>query len=133
MLTGRCHCGKVHWEFDPEPEGATACNCTVCRRYGVLWIYDYENRGVRMTGETAFYTRGDMDPAEIEFHFCPTCACVIAWRAIEPNADGLKRMAVNVRLSEPEAVADLPIDHFEGLVSFDDLPRDGRTVAHMWF
>lgn len=42
-------------------------------------------------------------------------------------------MAVNVRLAEPEMVADLPIDHFEGLNSFTDLPRDGRRVFDYWF
>ena len=42
-------------------------------------------------------------------------------------------MAVNVRLSEPDAVAQLPIDHFEGLERFEDLPRDGRCVADYWF
>jgi hypothetical protein len=49
------------------------------------------------------------------------------------DADGRRRMAVNLRLSEPGLVAHLPIDHFEGLESFDDLPRDGRCVADMWF
>lgn len=44
MITGSCHCGTLRWEFDPEPDGATVCNCTVCRRYGVLWAYDYETR-----------------------------------------------------------------------------------------
>ena len=24
------------------PEGATACNCTACRRYGALWAYGHE-------------------------------------------------------------------------------------------
>ena len=42
-------------------------------------------------------------------------------------------MAVNVRLSEPASVAQLPIDHFEGLERFEDLPRDGRCVADYWF
>ena len=27
----------------------------------------------------------------------------------------------------------LPIDHFDGLDTFDDLPRDGRCVADYWF
>jgi hypothetical protein len=27
------------------PESATACNCTACRRNGVLWAYDYEGEG----------------------------------------------------------------------------------------
>ena len=31
------------------------------------------------------------------------------------------------------AIAKLPIDHFDGLDKFDDLPRDGRCVADLWF
>lgn len=42
-------------------------------------------------------------------------------------------MAVNLRLAPPEAVADLPIDHFNGLRTFEDLPRDGRCVRDLWF
>ncbi len=40
MIEGTCHCGAVRWQFDGQPDGPTACNCTVCRRYGgVLWVY----------------------------------------------------------------------------------------------
>jgi hypothetical protein len=46
MIQGSCHCGAVQWRFDGVPEGATACNCTVCRRYGVLWAYDFEDEGI---------------------------------------------------------------------------------------
>jgi hypothetical protein len=129
MIEGSCHCGAVKWRFDPAPEGATACNCTVCRRYGALWIYDFENEGVQVSGATRIYTRGK----SIEFHFCAVCGCVTHWRSQQSNADGRRRMAVNVRLSEPDAVARIPIDHFDGLQSFDDLPRDGRCVADYWF
>ncbi len=111
------------------PEAATACNCTVCRRYGVLWIYDFEGERINVTGPTRAYIRGKA----LEFHFCPVCGCVTHWRAIETNKEGRRRTAVNVRLAEPEAVARLPIDHFDGLDSFEDLPRDGRCVADYWF
>ena len=47
MIEGSCHCGLVQWRFAGEPELATACNCTICRRYGVLWAYDYEGRPSR--------------------------------------------------------------------------------------
>jgi len=30
-------------------------------------------------------------------------------------------------------VADVPIDHFDGLASWEDLPRDGRCVRDYWF
>jgi hypothetical protein len=53
MIEGSCHCGAVRWRFDRIPESATACSCTVCRRYGgVLWAYDYENEGIVASGAT---------------------------------------------------------------------------------
>ena len=46
---------------------------------------------------------------------------------------GRRRIAVNLRLTEPESVATIPIRRFEGLVSFQDLPQDGRCVRDYWF
>lgn len=129
MIQGACHCGAVKWEFDGQPDGATACNCTVCRRYGTLWAYDYENEGIRVSGETRSYLRGKA----IEFHFCPVCACVAFWRLQPDFVQARRRMAVNLRLAEPEAVAQVPIDHLDGLTTFQDLPRDGRCVGDYWF
>ena len=130
MIEGSCHCGAVHWRLDRQPASVTSCNCTVCRRYGVLWAYDYEGEGIHVEGPTRAYIRGDR---EIEFHFCPACGCVAWWRAIELNKDGRRRIAVNVRLTEPEAVAQIPLRRFDGLDKFEDLPPDGRCVADLWF
>lgn len=131
MLKGSCHCGRVTWSWTHTvlPEGVTACNCTVCRRYGVLWIYDHEGEGITVQGPTTAYIRGP----SVEFHFCPACGCVAYWRGRQLTPTGQRRIAVNVRLAEPDAVAGLPIDHFDGLDSFDDLPRDGRCVRDLWF
>lgn len=129
MLEGSCHCGKVSWRFDGAPESATACNCTACRRYGVLWAYDYVDEGIHVSGQTRAYVRGE----SIEFHFCPDCGCVAYWRGQRPNPDGKRRIAVNLRLAEPEAVADIPVEHFDGLETFDDLGQDGRCVKDLWF
>lgn len=38
-----------------------------------------------------------------------------------------------LRLAPPDTVVDLLIDHFDGLLTFEDLPRDGRCVRDMWF
>jgi hypothetical protein len=129
MIQGSCHCGAVEWRYARIPESATACNCTVCRRYGTLWAYDFEGEGFSVAGETRAYVRGK----GIEFHFCPHCACVTHWRSREPNPEGRRRGAVNLRLTEPEAVARVPIDHFDGLDTFHDLGRDGRCVGDYWF
>ena len=128
MIEGSCHCGAVRWRFEGVPESATACNCTVCRRYGTLWAYDYQDEGVSVSGPTAVYVRGKL----LGFHFCPTCGCVAYWRAFAPDADGRRRLAVNLRLAEPESVGAIVIDHFDGLQTFEDLPRDGRCVADYW-
>jgi hypothetical protein len=77
MLNGTCHCGALSWSLEGDPGSITACNCTLCRRYGTLWAY--------------------------------------------------------VRLAAPEAVADLKIDHFDGLNTFTDLPGYGRCVRDLWF
>jgi len=129
MIEGSCHCGAVRWSFEGVPDGATACNCTVCRRYGVLWAYDYEGEGIKVSGPTQVYTPGQ----SIGFHFCGTCGVLAYWRGLRLREDGRRRIAVNLRLAEPEAVAAVPIDHSDGLVTFKDLPRDGRCVADYWF
>ena len=53
--------------------------------------------------------------------------------ALNKLREGRRRIAVNLRLAEPQAVAQIPIDHFDGLDTFEDLPRDGRCVADYWF
>ncbi len=130
MIEGSCLCGVVRWSFEGVPESATACNCTACRRYGTLWAYDYEDEGIRVSGATQIYGRGKRN---LGFHFCPHCGCVAYWRGLALDEKGRRRIAVNLRLAEPGAVAGIIIDHFDGLGSFEDLPRDGRCVANMWF
>jgi len=132
-MKGSCHCGAVEWQLDGDPGSITACNCTLCRRYGALWAYDWEGERIRLSGVTSVYTRMERQDPFLEIHFCSACACVLAWRAVRPDEEGRRRMAVNVRLAPPDAVADQPIDHFDGLDTFDDLPRDGRCVRDLWF
>lgn len=129
MIQGSCHCGAVEWQFEGVPETATVCNCTICRRYGVLWAYDFAGEGIRVSGETRPYVRGKA----LEFHFCLKCGCVAYWLALNDDRKGRRRIAVNLRLAEPDAVARIPIDRFDGLDTFEDLSRDGRCVADYWF
>lgn len=132
MLKGTCHCGQAGWTLEGDPGSITACNCTLCRRYGALWAYDYEGERIAVTGPVSSYRRpGKADPA-LEILFCPSCAGVVSWRGLRLEADGRRRMAVNLRLADPVAVGELPIDHFDGLDTFEDLPSRGRCVRDLW-
>jgi hypothetical protein len=132
MIAGTCLCGAVTWTFEGPLESATACNCSACRRYGTLWAYGYEGQEIAVSGPTRVYKRTDGAP--LGFHFCGTCGCVVSWRGTRPGEDGRRRIAVNLRLADdPDQVAPLLIDHFDGLHTFEDLPRDGRRVSDLWF
>jgi hypothetical protein len=135
MIEGSCHCGAVRWQFDVEPESATACNCTICRRYGTLWAYDLKGDRTQFSGPTRAYVRaaGAWGEPGVGFHFCVHCGSLTHYRALKPNPEGRIRTAVNLRMAEPEVVARLPVVHWEGLKSLSSLGRDGRCVADMWF
>jgi hypothetical protein len=133
MLTGTCHCGKAGWTLAGDPGSITACNCTLCRRYGTLWAYGFEGENLAITGETRSYSRIDRKNPVLEILFCPSCAGVLAWRGLHLDDDGRRRMAVNIRHTEPDGVMHLAIDHFDGLSTFDDLPSQGRCVRDYWF
>ena len=101
----------------------------MCRRRGALWGYGHEGVDVHVDGQTATYVWGD---ASLATHFCPTCGIVAYWRGLTTDAEGRRRMGFNLRLAEPEAVADIPIHHFDGADTWEGV-RDGRCVKDMWF
>jgi hypothetical protein len=131
MFEGSCHCEKVKWTFNSPLESVTACNCTLCRRYGALWAYGYLDQGLTVSGPTKSYGRGRKING---YHFCESCGCIAYYLANAKDEQGRFRMAVNLRMiSDPQLIASLPIDHFDGLDKFDDLPRDHRNVKDLWF
>jgi hypothetical protein len=132
VLSGSCHCGATGWTLVGDPGSITACNCTLCHRYGALWAYDYEGERVAVAGDTRPYRRLGKEAPALEMLFCSTCAGVLAWRGLKPEQDGRTRMAVNVRLAPLDAVADLAIDHFDGADRFEDLQSRGKMVRDLW-
>lgn len=133
QVRGQCLCGAVSWRVRGEIPDATICNCTACRRYGVLWAYDFDGEGIHVDDPKAVLTAYARNSGSLSFNFCSVCGNLVSWRALKPMQDGRTRIAVNLRLAEPEDVAQVPLQCFEGLHSFEDLPRDGRCVADVWF
>ena len=131
MIQGSCHCEAVKWNYNVPLESLTACNCTLCRRYGALWAYGHLNQGIQISGETKAYERGSKING---YHFCKTCGCICYYLANKKNEEGQFRIAVNMRMTlEPAQIQNLPIDHFEGLDKFEDEPHDGRCVKDLWY
>ena len=109
MIHASCHCGAVELEIDVAPQDVTECNCSICRRYGVLWAY-YSPNQVHFTKSAAtdIYMWGDK---ATQFHRCRVCGCISHWSAVNPSTD---RMGVNARLMEPAIVAAARVRRFDG-------------------
>jgi len=129
MLEGTCLCGAAGWRFTRLPASATSCSCTACRRYGALWAYGWEGDEITLSGTTTAFVRGD----SLSFNFCPRCGAVTHWYGLGTDEQGRRRVAVNLRMTEPGPVAEVPIRHFDGLERWEARPGDGRCVKDLWF
>ena len=131
MLEGSCHCGEVTWTYELQLESVTACNCTLCSRYGALWGYGFLNQGINVSGITSKYMR---DRKLSSYNFCTNCGCLTHYLFNSEDEHGRRKIAVNLRMiSDRMLIEKLPIDHFDGRDKFEDLPRDGRCVKDLWF
>jgi hypothetical protein len=101
----------------------------MCRRYGALWAYDYEGEGINVSGPTQVYARGKGNRLSLlpRMRLRSVLAITGTGRGRappdrgEPAPDRTRRRGTD------------SIQHFEGLESFEDLPRDGKCVADYWF
>jgi hypothetical protein len=117
MIEASCHCGAVRLEIATPPETVTDCNCSICRRLGVLWAY-YAPHQVEIfaePGATGAYIRGDGD-GDLAFHHCRTCGCATHWSPLDGRDQG--RMGVNARLMDPQVLAAARVRHLDGAVTW---------------
>ena len=113
MIEASCHCGAVRLELSALPADVTECNCSICRRYGVLWAY-LEPDHVRVVPPKAPTDTYSWDDRAIAFHRCRLCGCVSHWAAVDP---AIRRMGVNARLLPPAILAGLRVRHLDGAVT----------------
>src|SRR5262245_47575009 len=109
-IEATCHCGAVRIEVPEAPQTVTSCNCSICRRTGVLWAY-YPPSRVRFlepSGKTDFYMWGDR---ELQLHRCAGCGVITHWSPVDPAGD---RMGINARNFAPEVTAAARIRRIDG-------------------
>ena len=90
-----CHCGQVSIYLSKKPAEVFECNCSICRRLGVLWAYYHCDDVVFDTGlgSTNIYVWNEKI---LEFHSCSVCGCTTHW--IATDRDFRERIGVNARL-----------------------------------
>lgn len=111
MVRGECHCGAVSYVFHPQPETATSCNCSYCRRAAAFWTYAVcAEVELQYAPEAVVrYVHGD---ESLAFVSCARCGCTTHWEPVTRAPEA--RMAVNLRMADPSALDGLRIRRFDG-------------------
>lgn len=118
MFTASCHCGAVKLEITRKPRKLTQCNCSICRRYGSLWVYS-RRKLVRVICEKNALSVYTWRNGTLEFYRCKNCGCVTHHERATKRIDGTDTRAVNVRnIDDPSIVAELPIKMLDGAASW---------------
>jgi hypothetical protein len=115
MIEASCHCGSVRIDIPRKPRALTACNCSICRRYGALWAYfnasEVTIRGARAAASS--YLWGDRS---IRFVRCRKCGCITHW--LEAGKSHSGRIGVNARNLDPEILQKIRIRRLDGAASW---------------
>lgn len=105
-----CHCGAVEIAFAAAPTEVTECNCSLCRRWGVPWVYGDADEFVVSAADDAADTYA-WNGRHVDFHRCATCGCVTHW---VPRDGGRSDRGVNARLLPPDILAAARVRHKDG-------------------
>lgn len=122
---GRCHCGAVRFAVETVLDRAIRCNCSICRRKGMLYHrVPPERFTLASGGETVrLYQFGD----RVARHFfCPLCG-IHTWSNPKAAPD---MVSVNVNcLEAPDAVLEaMEIVPFNGRDGWDEAARQVNAV-----
>jgi hypothetical protein len=108
---GGCHCGAVRFRIEVDDDQvAIDCNCSMCRKKGILHLIVPWDRFTLLSGEDALavYT---FNTGVAKHMFCKTCGIHPFYRPrSHPDA-----WDVNVRcLDDAGAAALFPVEPFDG-------------------
>lgn len=100
---GSCHCGAVSFQVDGEvPTEAMSCNCSHCRRKGLLLSF-IPSKQLTLMDEAGVLSDYLFNKHAITHRFCVKCGCQPF--ASGKGPDGTEVTAINLR-----CVATIDID-----------------------
>ncbi|KAJ7266882.1 hypothetical protein B0H12DRAFT_1098573 [Mycena haematopus] len=96
-LPASCHCGAISYTLHSTPAATKSCNCSICSRDGVLWIYPLTTDVTVHAQESLVeYTFGN----KLVMHgFCGICSVHVWEKFLKPekaHTMGLNVRAINV-------------------------------------
>jgi hypothetical protein len=106
---GGCHCGAVRFRVEVERSLALDCNCSMCRKKGILHLIVTRDRFAILRGEDALATY-TFNTGVAKHTFCKTCG-IHPFYVPRSHPDGID---VNVRCLDGDALEDFVIEPFDG-------------------
>lgn len=92
---GSCHCGAVQFSVAGDrPTTAISCNCSHCRRKGLLLSFG-DSDGLTVTAGEEQLVTYRFNTHKIEHVFCRTCGCQPFARGQTPRGEAMA--GVNLR------------------------------------
>lgn len=70
--TGSCHCGAVRYEIESVIDRVTECNCSMCRKKGILHHRVHPGH-FRLLSDPAAVGTYQFGTRTAKHHFCPVC------------------------------------------------------------
>lgn len=108
MIKGSCLCGEIRFETNAEPQGASMCHCSQCRKQsGGIWSSAYvADEELQISGDVKWYQTSHA----AKRGFCSTCGSFLFWKALDEQTTSFALGAVEkptgVTLSKHIFVAD---------------------------
>ena len=108
---GSCQCGAVRYQVSADLGSTVVCNCSRCRRLGLILTFVPASEFKLLSGEDAT-TEYLFNRHVIHHHFCSTCGIESFSRGKKP--DGSPVVAINVRCLDGVDLDALKPTHFDG-------------------
>lgn len=110
-ISGSCHCGRIAFEAEGEFGQAMECNCSFCRRKGVLLAF-VPRDSMQLTTPRENLSTYQFNNHVIAHYFCANCGVAPFSEATMPN--GAEMAAINLRCVPAIDIGTLVVTQYDG-------------------